>query len=85
MRFRSYLHISGADLLINHLILKVYSLIAQKDNAISMSDNATLKKLSEESKRIALAATRDSAAMRTMTEFTILFLPGTSVAVSIAN
>jgi hypothetical protein len=46
-----------------------------------MSDNATLKQLSAESHKVALAATRDSAAMRTLTEFTILFLPGTAVAV----
>lgn len=47
-----------------------------------MSDNATLKELSAESHKVALAATRDSAAMRTLTEFAILFLPGTAVAVS---
>jgi hypothetical protein len=42
----------------------IHNLIAQKDNALSMRDNATLRTISEDQKWIVLAATRDSAAMR---------------------
>ena len=58
-------------------------MIAQKDNALSMRDNAALKMISEDQKHIALAATRDSAAMRVISVITVVFLPGTFTAVSI--
>jgi len=45
-----------------------------------MKDNAALKKISVDQKRIALAATRDSAAMRVISVITILFLPATFTA-----
>ena len=57
-------------------------MIAQKDNALSMRENAALKSISEDQKRIALAATRDSAAMRIVAAITTVFLPATFTAVS---
>jgi len=60
---------------------QIYSLIAQKDNALSLKDNAALKTISEDQKRIALAATRDSAAMRVISAITAFFLPATFTAV----
>jgi hypothetical protein len=41
-----------------------HSLIVQKDNALSMRTNTTLRTISEDQKWIALAAIRDSATMR---------------------
>ncbi|KAL9035892.1 MAG: hypothetical protein Q9214_006381, partial [Letrouitia sp. 1 TL-2023] len=60
----------------------VYNLIMQKDNAISMQDNAALKAISEDQKLIALAASRDSAAMRIVAAITAVFLPATFTAVN---
>jgi hypothetical protein len=62
---------------------QIYSLIAQKDNALSVRDNAALKKISEDQKLIAIAATKDSAAMKVISVITVVFLPGTFAAVSI--
>jgi hypothetical protein len=64
---------------------QLYSLISQKDNALSMQDNAILKTLSEDSKRISLATTRDSSAMCIIAVITILFLPATFTAVSFGS
>jgi hypothetical protein len=75
---------------------KVYSLIAQKDNSLSIDiaeasrriseasrhDNILMKALAEDSKSVALATARDSAAMRVIAVVTILFLPATFTAVS---
>ena len=61
---------------------QIYSLIAQKDNALSVRDNAALKKISEDQKLIAIAATKDSAAMKVISVITVVFLPGTFAAVS---
>jgi hypothetical protein len=47
-----------------------------------MRDNAALKMISEDQKQIALAATRDSAAMSVISVITIVFLPATFTAVS---
>ncbi|KAG8525325.1 uncharacterized protein KY384_008969 [Bacidia gigantensis] len=58
----------------------VYSLIAQKDNAFSMRDNAALKTISEDQKRIALIATQDSAAMRIVAAIATVFVPATFTA-----
>ncbi|PVH78702.1 hypothetical protein DL98DRAFT_237688 [Cadophora sp. DSE1049] len=58
----------------------IYSLIAQKDNALSMRDNASLKAISEDQRRIALAATKDSAAMGVIAAITTVFLPATFTA-----
>jgi hypothetical protein len=63
------------------ILPQIYSLIAQKDNALSMRDNAALKTISEDQRRIALAATRDSAAMRVISVITAVFLPATFTAV----
>ena len=62
--------------------VQVYNLIAQRNNKLSMQDTAALKTISEDQKRIALAATRDSAAMRTIAAITAVFLPATFTAVS---
>ncbi|KAG4412354.1 hypothetical protein IFR04_014511 [Cadophora malorum] len=61
-------------------IQTIYSLIAQKDNALSMRDNASLKAISEDQRRIALAATKDSAAMGVIAAITTVFLPATFTA-----
>ena len=64
---------------------QVYSLIAQKDNALSMRDNAALKTISEDQKQIALAAKRDSTAICTIGVITTVFVPATFTAVSCNN
>ena len=64
---------------------QIYSLIAQKDNALSIRDNVALKMISEDQKNIALAAKRDSAAMRVISVITAVFLPGTFTAVSVRD
>lgn len=56
-------------------------MIAQKDNALSIRDNIQLKAISEDQKRIALLAKRDSAAMRVVSVVTALLLPATFTAV----
>ena len=72
----------------------LYSLIAQRDNAVSIQlaeaskataeaslrDNQTMKQLAEDSKNIAAATQKDSAAMRTIAVVTAIFLPGTFTA-----
>ena len=60
----------------------MYSSISQKENALSLRDNAELKKISVNQSRVALAASRDSAAMRVIAAITVLFLPATFTAVS---
>lgn len=60
---------------------KIFSLIAQKDNAIALRDNAHLKTIAEEQKRIALAASQDSASMQIISVITAVFLPATFAAV----
>jgi hypothetical protein len=57
-------------------------MIAQKDNALNMKDNFALKMISEDQKRIAVMATRDSAAMRVLSAITTVFLPATFTVVS---
>lgn len=73
----------------------MYSLIAQKDNAenIRLADasvrmaqagidgNAAMKAIAEDSKVVAVATLRDSAAMRTIAAVTVFFLPATFTAV----
>jgi hypothetical protein len=46
---------------LTHIPREIYSLIAQKENALSMRDNAALMTISEDPKRIALAAKQDNA------------------------
>lgn len=72
----------------------VYSLIAQRDNAVNMQiaeasrriaeasrlDNLAMREIAEDSKAVALATARDSAAMRVIAAVTILFLPATFTA-----
>lgn len=65
------------------LVQTVYSLISQRENALSMRDNAELKKISENQARVAIAASRDSAAMRVIAAITTVFLPATFTAVRI--
>ena len=47
----------------------------------SQRDNAAIKAITEDSKMVALATSRDSAVMRTIAAVTILFLPATFTAV----
>jgi hypothetical protein len=47
-----------------------------------MKDNAALKTISEDQKRVAIMATRDSAAMSVISAITAVFLPATFTAVS---
>ena len=75
---------------------KVYSLIAQRDNAINLQiaeaskriaedsrqDNIAMRQIALDSKTVALATARDSAAMRVIAAVTIFFLPATFTAVS---
>ena len=56
---------------------KVYNFMAQKDNQTNIA-------LARDSRLIAVATQRDSTAMRTIALLTLLFLPGTYVAVLLA-
>lgn len=65
----------------------IYSLVAQRDSAASTAlaaasreDNILMRKIAEDSKRVAVATSRDSASMKIIAGVTILFLPATSVA-----
>lgn len=69
------------DVMLNSM--QVYSPISQRENAMSLRDNDELKKISTNQGRVALAASRDSAAMRVIAVITIVFLPATFTAVSI--
>jgi hypothetical protein len=51
----------------------------------SQKDNTAMRALAEDSRTVALAAARDSAAMRVIAAVTILFLPATFTAVSLAS
>lgn len=62
--------------------MKVYSGIAQRDSASSISIGVTSAKLAETSQQVAIATSRDSAIMRVITAVTVVFLPGTFTAVS---
>ncbi|RYP61761.1 hypothetical protein DL769_007567 [Monosporascus sp. CRB-8-3] len=64
---------------------KIFSLIAQKDNALALRDNANLKTITEDQRRIALAATRHSASMHVISAITTVFLPATFTAVGQAQ
>ncbi|KAL1649774.1 hypothetical protein SLS61_006151 [Didymella pomorum] len=61
----------------------VYSGIAQRDSASSISIGITSTKLAETSQQVAIATSRDSAVMRVITAVTVMFLPGTFTAVRI--
>ena len=56
------------------MMLQLYSMISQRDSKVNIS-------VAEDSKRIAAAAKRDSLAMKTVSMLTLVFLPGTFVAV----
>jgi hypothetical protein len=64
------------------LVQTIYSGIAQRDSSTSLSLAATSTKLAETSQDIAIATSRDSAAMRVIAAITIFFLPATFTAVS---
>ncbi|RYP91092.1 hypothetical protein DL770_002796 [Monosporascus sp. CRB-9-2] len=61
---------------------KILSLIAQRDNALALRDNANLKTITEDQRRIALAAIRHSASMQIIAVITAVFLPATFTASS---
>lgn len=56
------------------MTLQLYSMISQRDSRVNIS-------VAEDSKKIAAAAKRDSQAMKTVSMLTLIFLPGTFVAV----
>lgn len=58
------------------VMLQLYSMISQRDSKVNIS-------VAEDSKKIAAAAKRDSLAMKTISTLTLVFLPGTFVAVCI--
>ncbi|KAJ4323391.1 hypothetical protein N0V94_001863 [Neodidymelliopsis sp. IMI 364377] len=59
---------------------QVYSGIAQRDSANSLSIGRTSTKLAGTSQQVAIATSRDSAVMRVITAVTVVFLPGTFTA-----
>jgi hypothetical protein len=75
--------------------IQVYSLIAQKENALSkriaetslrvaeatQRENSEMKLISEEMKTLAISALRESSSMKFLQVITMLFLPATFVAV----
>jgi hypothetical protein len=54
----------------------------QRDQALSLSIGQANLEIARSARQIAEATMRDSAAMRTIAVLTMLFLPGTAVAVS---
>lgn len=56
------------------MMLQLYSMISQRDSKVNIS-------VAKDSKKIAAAAKRDSLAMKTISTLTLIFLPGTFVAV----
>jgi hypothetical protein len=76
--------------------VQVYSLIAQKENALNkkiaesslrvaeatQKENSEMKLISEEMKTLAISALRENSSMRFLQVITMLFLPATFVAVS---
>ncbi|KAF2465147.1 uncharacterized protein BDR25DRAFT_346261 [Lindgomyces ingoldianus] len=62
------------------LVQTVYSSIAQRDSANSLSLATTSTKLAETSQGVAIATSRDSAVMRIIAAITIFFLPATFTA-----
>ena len=70
-RFRPTCSITPADI---HVSPKTYSMIAQNDSRLNYS-------IASDSAQIAVASKRDSSAMKTVALITVLFLPGTFVAV----
>ena len=62
---------------------QVYSGIAQRDSANSISIAETGTRLAATSHQVAIATSRDSAVMRVITAVTVVFLPATFTAVSL--
>lgn len=60
------------------MMFQLYSMISQRDSKVNIS-------VAEDSKKIAAAAKRDSLAMKTVSMLTLIFLPGTFVAVSVVS
>jgi hypothetical protein len=54
----------------------------QRDQALSLLIGQANLEIAQSARQIAEATMRDSAAMRTIAVLTMLFLPGTAVAVS---
>lgn len=77
--------------------MQVYSLMAQKDNALNMQtaeaslriseasyrDSAAMIALAEDSKQIAVATSRDSSSMFIISALTLIYLPSTFTAVCV--
>jgi hypothetical protein len=78
---------------------QVYSLMAQKDNALNMQtaeaslnlsrasfrDSAAMIAIAEDSKQVALATSKDSSSMFIISALTLIFLPPTFTAVRISS
>jgi hypothetical protein len=63
---------------------KSSKIIAESSNRIAADtrkDSKAMKAISEQSKRIAESTQLDSAAMKTIAAVTMVFLPGTAIAV----
>lgn len=67
---------------IDRTILKVWSLIAQRDSQISQKANIINQEIAASSRVIAKASWHDSSAMKALAVLTMVFLPGTTLAVN---
>ena len=77
---------------------EIYNLISQRDNRLAIAtagdireiaeslqaDNAVMRSIAEASKEVALSTRRDGADMRVIAVVTLIFLPATFTAVSLA-
>lgn len=61
---------------------QIFNLVVQRDQAIAIATGRANLEIAQTSRQIAEATMRDSAAMRTIAILTMIFLPGTAVAVS---
>jgi len=62
--------------------MQIFNLTLQRDARLSLEIAQTSRDIAEASARMAEATMKDSASMKTIAILTMLFLPGTAVAVS---
>ena len=62
---------------------QIFNLIVQRDMRLNLQMAHTSLEIAETSRRIAEASMKDSASMKTIAILTMVFLPGTAVAVRI--
>jgi hypothetical protein len=63
----------------------MYSLISQKESRLHIQSAEASRHIAEESRKIATLTRQDSIDMRIIAAVTLIFLPGTFTAVSVAN